>query len=285
MRIFHHNDHDGRCAAAIFKKTYPKAVCLEITHDRPIPLDGIDRGEGVIIVDFTLQPEAMEWIVEKTKRICWIDHHKTARAFEKGYEKRGWMKFIGGLREYKKRAACELAWEYLFSDQATPRGVMMISDYDTWSFKHRDTRAFNEGLKCQDTAPWSTLWKSLLDGPSDWLIQKICQDGVTCLKYRDQWCKDYRKRFGFETTLDGYRCYAMNLAHMGSPGFGEKIEEYDIVIAFTWNGNTWSISLYTTLPSIDVSEIAKRHGGGGHKGSAGFEVRGRYLPVFLRKEK
>ena len=30
------------------------------------------------------------------------------------------------------------------------------------------------------------------------------------------------------------------------------------------------VSLYTTQADLDVAEICKKHGGGGHKGAAGF---------------
>jgi nanoRNase/pAp phosphatase (c-di-AMP/oligoRNAs hydrolase) len=39
---------------------------------------------------------------------------------------------------------------------------------------------------------------------------------------------------------------------------------------FTFNGSKWVVSLYTKNPDIDVSEIAYRYGGGGHKAAAGF---------------
>jgi nanoRNase/pAp phosphatase (c-di-AMP/oligoRNAs hydrolase) len=38
---------------------------------------------------------------------------------------------------------------------------------------------------------------------------------------------------------------------------------------FYFAKNKWVVSLYTTK-DIDVSEIAKKYGGGGHKQAAGF---------------
>jgi len=35
-------------------------------------------------------------------------------------------------------------------------------------------------------------------------------------------------------------------------------------------GKKWSYSVYSTKPDIDCSAFAKRYGGGGHKGAAGF---------------
>jgi nanoRNase/pAp phosphatase (c-di-AMP/oligoRNAs hydrolase) len=40
---------------------------------------------------------------------------------------------------------------------------------------------------------------------------------------------------------------------------------------FSFDGDEWIISLYSR--NIDVSEIAKKYGGGGHKGAAGFHCK------------
>jgi nanoRNase/pAp phosphatase (c-di-AMP/oligoRNAs hydrolase) len=44
------------------------------------------------------------------------------------------------------------------------------------------------------------------------------------------------------------------------------------MMPFQFNGKLWTVSLYTTKEHIDVSQIAKKRGGGGHKQAAGFQV-------------
>ena len=64
-------------------------------------------------------------------------------------------------------------------------------------------------------------------------------------------------------------CWAVNRARVSSDRFEGRIHEYPIVIAYYWDGGRWKISLYSE--KVDVSEIAKAYGGGGHKGAAGFQ--------------
>ena len=45
-------------------------------------------------------------------------------------------------------------------------------------------------------------------------------------------------------------------------------DDYDILIPFSFDGHQWHYSLYSQ--TIDVSEIAKKYGGGGHKAASGF---------------
>ena len=45
------------------------------------------------------------------------------------------------------------------------------------------------------------------------------------------------------------------------------------MMPFAWEPkiNKWSVSLYSIDPNIDCGSIAKKHGGGGHPGAAGFQ--------------
>jgi len=48
-------------------------------------------------------------------------------------------------------------------------------------------------------------------------------------------------------------------------------KNYDIWIACVFDGSVWIVSLYSL--EADVSVIAKKYGGGGHKKAAGFKCR------------
>lgn len=89
------------------------------------------------------------------------------------------------------------------------------------------------------------------------------------MQYRDGFAKSYTSRFGFETEISGHKAFAMNLGNCSSEFFKSLPEEaYDIFIAFCFDGKVWTASLYSK--TVDVSEIAKKYGGGGHMGAAGF---------------
>ena len=36
------------------------------------------------------------------------------------------------------------------------------------------------------------------------------------------------------------------------------------------DGENWTVSMYTGHQDVDVSEVCKKYGGGGHRGAAGF---------------
>jgi nanoRNase/pAp phosphatase (c-di-AMP/oligoRNAs hydrolase) len=55
------------------------------------------------------------------------------------------------------------------------------------------------------------------------------------------------------------------------------------MVRYNYNGEIYSVSLYTTNPDIDVSEIALKYKGGGHMAASGFTCK--HLPFVKVKDK
>lgn len=272
MICYYHGDLDGRCAAAIILRQFNGCQMREINHkDNPDFSKEVRVGENVFIVDFSFKPEKMIELFKITapSNIIWIDHHKTAKDYV--YLKcPGTEKHIPlpGLRDFSTpgRSGCELAWEYLFPEEPMPEAVRLLGDYDTWRFDTgEESQLFQLGMKTFNSDPRSSVWVNLFKGR---MIDYYIKRGTTVMDYRDSWCRDYRQSFGWETEFEGYKCFVMNVYTLGSPGFGQEMNSQDICIACVYSDGTWTVSLYSE--EIDVSVIAKKYGGGGHKGAAGF---------------
>ena len=276
MIVFHHNDADGRCAAAIVKRWYDSVTpppmehsCLkmiEMDYKTEIPIGAIDPNDTVVIVDFSFKPEDMKKVMAVTKMgVIWCDHHKTAKEYDYGCD-------IPGARDFTDKGLCgaELAWKFFFPREAKPRWLMLLGDYDSWRMEHREEcLAFYEGLKLYIQDPEYGIWHELFKEIGLW--DKIRSEGLACINYRDNYCSEICKSFGFETTILGQKAYALNIYRFGSQAFGDKISEYPVCIAFIYDGHQFTVSLYSE--SVDVSLIAKAYGGGGHRGAAGFVCR------------
>jgi uncharacterized protein len=274
MICFHHNDLDGRCAAAIVRKWFKERKSIEgdargyiVFHemdykDQPNFDEVMD--EEVAIVDFSFKPEVMAKLLVQTDRVIWCDHHKTAAAYDYGRE-------LAGIRDFteKGRAGCEVAWDFFFPRTPCPSPVKLLGDYDAWRLQEGErTFAFYEGLKLYATDPSSPIWTTLLGENVGPLCMEICTAGRNAIYYRDNYCREIMKSFGYETEIDGIQAYATNLYRFGSQGFVQNWNKYPICIAYIHDGQRFTVSLYSE--TIDVGEIGKKHGGGGHKGAAGF---------------
>lgn len=280
MRVYFHNDLDGRAAGAIVWRTIGKNAnpeMIEVDYKDDIDMEKIKTGDKIIIVDFSFKPEVMEEVLRKTTDIIWIDHHGTA--FEYKYSQR-----IEGLRD-EEFSGCELAWKYFvqsgqFGDydrriMKMPRAIELIGDRDKWAWKFgQDTARFNAGLLLHDHQPESNVWDNLLglepiiSEVRSREIDLIMEQGKTCLKFRDQICEDYAKSYGFETEFKGYKCFALGLYMFGSEAFGDRMNKYDICLSYEYLGDSWTVGLYSK--TVDVSKIAQEYNGGGHRGASGF---------------
>jgi len=276
VRCYHHNDADGRCAAAIVAKAHeawsqeqpfdPESIeFIEMDYSRVVDVDSIKPDEEVVIVDFSFKPEVMTEVMKKTSNIIWIDHHKSCAQYPSHDPK------LRGLRDFRDKglSGCELTWQYFFK-KSIPYGVELIGDYDSWRLQQAPASLeFRVGIEIEDQHPLSMMWAELL-GNIIGKSAEILQNGKICIRYRDRFCQDFMKQFGFETELAGVRAYACNFYRYGSPGFGERFKAYPMCIAFAFDGTRFTVSLYSEDPDVDCAEIAKTFGGGGHHGAAGF---------------
>jgi len=286
MKYFYHADADGKCAGYLVE-TYAKntdkypITMHEINYHIPFPIDSIMDDEEVYIVDFSISPDEMRKLLDITKNVTWVDHHKTAIEKYDDFTYRGKRYGIRGIRT-DGIAGCMLTWCYL--TQMTDGGlgdirpmlneaiynapyfIKLIADWDVWKFEYGDdTRNFHTAFEAYDFNPRSKEWARFLIRTDGGLIE----DGVSMTIFRDQWAKNYCKALGFATMFEGRLAFAMNLGLCNSEYF-KSIDngKYEILMPFSFNGSEWIVSMYSK--TVDVSKIAKIYGGGGHKGAAGF---------------
>lgn len=269
MKCFYHSaDLDGHCSGALIKRFYDLAELIPINYGDKFPWETIGEQEMVFMVDFHLQPFEEMLRLSDRANLIWIDHHETAI---QDYQMTGWS--IEGVRETGK-AACELVWEYLFSGEEMPDAVRLLGRYDVWDHEYsEDVLPFQYGLRRYDTDPRRALalWTDLLCGDLV-LIERIIQEGKSILSHENASNAKYASAFAFETEFEGLNAIAMNRGQLGSLAFESVFDpdKHDLMIGFVRRKGQWTVSLYS-MDGINVGNIAKRYGGGGHANAAGFQ--------------
>jgi oligoribonuclease NrnB/cAMP/cGMP phosphodiesterase (DHH superfamily) len=306
MKCFYHNDLDGKAAAFCVHAwvgikegddgDWQEAHFIPINYDQPFPFETIERGEQIWIVDYSISPDEMRKLLAITPDVTWIDHHKTAIEKYADFETP-----IRGIRR-DGQAGCVLAWKYIhwwtargegkedFSRDESgtlpvPRCILLTGDRDTWTWKYGDeTKYFYAGSQLYDTEPDSAFWWHCMahetqpregtgnaeageKGRRFW--EKLLLRGETIEAYKRQFYKELAESIGYEVGFEGCRCLAINVARVSSDVFGELMDDYEILLPHYHAGKMWTVSLYTNQ-DIDVSKIAVKYGGGGHKQAAGF---------------
>lgn len=320
MKCFYHGDLDGRAAGfcvhawvGIHDDFNTMGVnFIEIDYKDRFPIETIQPGEQVWIVDFSIKPAQMLDLLEITKDVTWIDHHKTSLADYADFPHK-----INGVRR-NGEAGCVLTWKYVhwYSNRGglvpesewdanekersaylpVPRMITLVGDRDIWAWKYgEETKNFFAGSQMHDTSPHSEFWWKCMEheieplpppntgnatarerGERFW--KRLLQDGETINKYKAATDEEVNKSLGFDTIFEGFKCWAINRGRISSDRLGGRNKEYDILLPYFHDGKQFIVSLYSE--KVDVSVLAKKHGGGGHKGAAGFQCNA--LPFIAR---
>ena len=279
MKCFYHNDDDGRCAGSIvaqYENNYNKKDYFEVDYIMQLPLDKIKENERVYFVDYSFKKDTvwqLEEILKKTKDIIWIDHHLSSFKLE---EELPWTKNIKGIRQDGISGA-GLTYMYLhncgFDD--LPYYIQLVSDYDCWLYKYEpNTTYFKIGLGTEDNDALDDIWKALYESFVDNVCLSIStgtliEKGKIIKQYIDSENTFYREHYSYETEIEGLKCLVVN-KKSNSWVFGDKINEYPLVMVWVFNGVKYSYSIFSVDNNIDCSKIAEKYGGGGHYSAAGF---------------
>jgi len=274
--IYHNADYDGIFCREIAKKyfevEYPgQAQYIGWNYGDPTPV--VPEDAPIYMLDISI-PDLMD-----LPGLNWVDHHKSA--IER------YSPTISGYR-IDGVAACRLTWQYFFGDAnyvkvaydrrhvQEPYAVTLAGEYDIWNHEpsNGDDIVFQFGL---DATP-DLNWGLLLDiAPNGYVYTSSLLDGgraaKTCIANRD--AAVIRER-SFFVEFEGLKFLALNTARCNSLSFAAlDVPEsgHDALMGFYFNGKQWNVSMYQARhrTDIDLSLIAVRHGGGGHRGACGFE--------------
>lgn len=272
--VYHKKDLDGWCSGAIMKLKYPDIKLIGYDYGEEIP--DIPKGEPVIMSDVSFPMEKMLEISSNCDyNLLWIDHHISAiKDFEE---------FVGNDSPFCQAvlstdvAACELTWKTLMKTEV-PSAVYLLGVYDTW-------RAKDDPLWDDSVMPFQMAMKAVCNHPDKFptrlfededMVNSFIKDGRAIVNYNKTNYQSLCDLRSFELELDGYKAIAINHGDFSSRIFDSVWDpnKYDIMICFAYSGKGyWTVSFYTEKPDIDVSEIAKKRGGGGHKGAAGCQLK------------
>ena len=281
VKIFYHSaDLDGFCSGAIIALHHRTEVFefYPIDYKDDFPFYCINEDDIVYLVDFSLQPfNKMCQLADILKKgeLYWIDHHISAirDAFEYDFQKRpNVFTFLDD-----KRAACMLCWIHSFKPNAgdeVPRPVYYINNVDLGKANlSSDSSAFCFGLRSQGVDPRYNMdiWSQILLKTSDILLYDICQKGRTIISYEKEKYKQLLD-FGSVQNFEGLHCVILNIrpSVVLKDLIWDRYTHIDAYICFYMINNKWVVTMFTEKDGIDLSKIAIRYGGGGHKKAAGF---------------
>ncbi len=269
--ILYHDDFDGVCSAAIaWRKFEKEAMLFTLNYHELFPFSQLTQNDEIWLLDYSISVEDMVKLMEITKNINWIDHHKSSL---------GMYPEIIGIRNGDK-SACELTWEYLNPKLPMSWAIKYIGDRDIWAWKFGDaTRHFYNGLQMEKDSmnPKAEVWDILLatsSKSSDEYLDDMMHEGMIIEKYKMLVNKQLVDKWAYQIEFEGHECLAINCSNTIDRLSNTMLEcGKKICIIYIFTGEKYNVSLFSNDADIDVEIIAKKYGGGGHKGAAGFVAR------------
>jgi len=264
MCIYHANCADGFGAALAVWMRFGNSVEFIPASYGEIPPNC--AGHDVLLVDFSYKLPVLEQIIDQAKSVTILDHHKTAEA--------DIQPLLDAGRVYGEfdmaRSGAAIAWDWCFPDEDRPRLIEYIQDRDLWQFNLEGTREISAALFSYDYE--FEVWKNILTAMEDdegreffFQVGKVLRRKYN--KDLDGILKATKRRM----LICGYSVPVANVPYMFASDAGNRMAEGELFSASyfdTQDGRKFSLRSKDT--GLDVSEIAKRFGGGGHARAAGF---------------
>lgn len=262
--VYHGGCADGQGAAAAFYTKYPDAEYYPGVYGHELP-DVSKR--DVYLLDFSYPRGLVLAICAEARSVTIIDHHESAMIDLETLNVKPLTKIFD-----MSRSGAVMAWNYCWPEKKVPMGLLFIQDRDLWKFELEQTKPFNAYLYSIEfeIAEWSAL---LCD---EYLTKirmpEIMLQGEALLRQDAKRVKALMKHARY-IIIEGnvvpvVNCnhyYASDLGHAMAPGHAFAATYYD-----TKDGRVFS--LRSAPDGLNVSQIAKRLGGGGHAKAAGFKV-------------
>jgi len=255
-------------------------------------------GHNVVMVDICFEKDFMLKLEKVCNRLIVLDHHKTTPE-----------QLPQSLQEYSivdmTKSGCALAWEYCYGLQALaesedqyqewlsgarpkqeplPLFLAYIQDRDLWAWKLPETKAFTTAF--YGSIPFEFEEYHRFRSESE--VVKMINKGNTILEYNNKQIENLL-RGTYETTFLGYQVAVVE-SGMYQSELGSSLNARDgIDFAMIWRYNHHDDNIKVCLRSkdhkVDVSEIAKCFGGGGHRNVSGFVWKGNSIKKLLKEEK
>ena len=256
--IYHGNCADGFGSAWIVRKALGEIEFFHGKYQSPPP---DVTGKDVVMVDFSYKRPVLLEMAEKASSILILDHHKTSAEDLVDLPANVTAKFD------MNRSGAMLTWEHFFPGQEPPPLLLHIEDRDLWRFKLKNTR---EIQACVFSYPYDfEVWDRLMEG-NLWILvtegsaieRKHHKDVAELVSV----CKRYADIGGYIVPVASLPyTLGSDAAHMMAQG-----EPFAACYWDTPGGRVYG--LRATDDGVDVSEVAKQYGGGGHRNAAGFTV-------------
>lgn len=283
--IYHGNCADGFTAAWAVWKLLGDSAEYHAGQYGVAPPDV--AGRDVLLVDFSYKADVLLEMERKAKTLLVLDHHKTAQADlahlppppTTFYDRHA---FLEHARQNNmppsyavfdmNRSGAGIAWDFLHPGEKRPLLIDYVEDRDLWRFNQPLSREVAAYIFSYEYTfkNWDMLNAFTRDHMG---IQHVADMGGAIERKHHKDIAELLTSIQRRMMIGGHDVPVANLPYTMSSDAGNCMaqgEPFAACYVDTPHGR--SFSLRSTEAGVDVSEIAKRYGGGGHRNASGFRM-------------
>lgn len=262
--IYHAGCADGFCAAWVARNAFKGRDVDFIPAQYGTPPPALEAGAAVYILDFSFKRDVMIELAQLCNRVTVLDHHKTAQEALDGLTAPGLS-----ITFDMTKSGGRLTWEHFHGDKPSPWLVDYTEDRDLWRWRLPRSRELNAALR---SYPMTFDQWDVIHGMTAVLGKgPMIVEGRAILRAEQQ-TVDAHVRNAREIDLAGHKILAVNATTLTSDIAGALAEGRPFGACWFMRGDGKRVwSLRSRDGGVDVSEIARANGGGGHRQAAGFE--------------
>ena len=293
--VYHGGCDDGFGAAWAIRNRWPNVQFIAGYYGKPFHSRVEWANKNVLFVDFSTTRDALlammmeiptDW--PPAASIVIIDHHKTAEDALKDFPQfDGSQEGLGNsLRMCAEhghpaisvwfdmgQSGATMAWQFAMQTDRQvdpcPEMLTLIEDRDLWRFAFGEkTKRFSAALRTYEHD--FDIWDGIAADPNELITQ-----GKDILRAHQKNVKQIAEQ-SFQMTIHGHDVPCCNCSyHYASDVAHELLQHFPSApFAACWfmrDDKKLQFSLRSENNRVDVSEVAKSCGGGGHRNAAGFE--------------
>jgi uncharacterized protein len=291
--IYHGNCADGFTAAWAVWKRFGDAWDYHAGVYQDDPPDV--RGRDVVFVDFSYKRAVVEQMRKTARSILVLDHHKSAaedlayRGGNFGINIAEWTGAVTWERHMDNalqddmenafgtvyclfdmnRSGAGIAWDFFHPGVPRPKIVDYAEDRDLWRFAlpwSREVAAavFSYAYTFEN---WDRLFFLVQ------ALESIVAEGAAIERKHHKDVAELVAAFKRRMVIGGHEVWAANLPYTLTSDAGHLMATGEPFAACYWDTPDGRVfSLRSTDAGLDVSEIAKQYGGGGHRNASGFRL-------------
>ena len=255
--IYHGGCTDGFGAAySAWKCLGNRAEYHACKHGTPPP---DVKGKIVAILDFSYSNAVTKQMIADAENLIIIDHHKSAMVE---------LHDISNGRFDMNHSGARLAWDFFHPGKEPPKFINYIEDRDLWKWELPYSKEFSASF---DMVPFQ--FEEFEKFEDDSVFDDAVERGSYVLAYSKTVVKKVCEKAS-RRKLGDLDVLVVNASHWMSEIGARLSPDCDVAVIWYYDHEDRmnKVSLRAFHEHVDVSEIAKRWGGGGHKKAAGFAL-------------